>query len=638
MLRVRLAPVVRWHRLAMLAVILAGPVAALELPGRVSAAPGYRPLSFTPPKPGSYVLPELGVAADGDVLTTQGQSSRLHERFGGKIALLSLVYATCDDVNGCPLATQVMSRVGAALQSTPDRADSVRLITLSFNPDHDTPAVMARYGQGFQRPGIDWQFLTTRSKMESQPILEAYGQKVQPEPVQVSKAGTPFSHVLRVFLIDRKHRIRNIYSTSTLHSDLILADIQTLLLESSNSAEPKFKGPVAASELLRSGDDKQGYERADYQTHAVSLGQRRGRAADLYRIAQRGMLGLPKVDLPVDNPLTPDKIRLGRKLFYDRRLSFNDTFSCAMCHIPEQGFTSHEQATAIGLEGRTVRRNSPTLYNVAFMEWLFHDGRETRLENQVWGPLLAHNEMANPSIGFVTEKIRHLRDYNGLFERAFRRGPDMETVGQALACYERTLIAGNSPFDRWRYGKEAKAMTSEAQQGYRLFMGKAGCSACHSVGPETALFTDQAFHDTGIAYRATMEKKPPQTRVQVVPGISLDMAAASLDAVSEAQPADLGRYEITQNPADRWKFRTPGLRNIALTGPYMHNGELSTLRDVIEFYARGGNPHEMLDPLIRPLDLNETEKQSLVVFLESLTGSSVQGLVSDAWDAPVGQR
>lgn len=634
----RFKSVVRSLRFAMLATALTSPVAAGEDTPGTPIAPGYQSLPFTAPKPGSYTLPELGPAADGDVLTTGNQPVRLQALFSGKIALLSLVYASCDDVNGCPLATQVMSRVGSALGAAPGLAGSVRLLTLSFNPEHDTPAVMARYGQGFQQPGVDWRFLTTRSKADSQSILTAYGQAVQQEPDSRSRASPAFSHALRVFLIDRKQRIRNIYSSSTLHAALILADIRTLLQEGGDAPAPEATSAAMVSEGLRSGDDKRGYERADYQTHAASLQQRKGKAANLYGNARSKPLGLPPLTMPADNPLTPEKIRLGRKLFYDRRLSFNDTFSCAMCHIPEQGFTSQEQATAIGVEGRTVRRNAPTLYNVALLERLFHDGRETSLEQQVWGPLLAHNEMANPSIGFVIGKIRDLPDYKGLFEQVFRRGPGMETVGQALASYERTLIAGDSMFDRWQYGKAVGAMTSKARQGYDLFMGKAGCGACHTVGQKTALFTDQAFHNTGVGYRATMQKEPAQTRVQVAPGISLDMAAASIDEVSAETPGDLGLYDITQNPADRWKYRTPGLRNIALTAPYMHNGELATLRDVIDFYAGGGVPNETLDPLIRPLALDESEKQALVEFLESLTGSAVPMLVSDAWNAPVGQK
>ena len=170
-------------------------------------------------------------------------------------------------------------------------------------------------------------------------------------------------------------------------------------------------------------------------------------------------LGLPPVPVPDDNPLTAAKIRLGRKLFFDRRLSRNNTMSCAMCHVPEQAFTVNELAQAVGIEGRNLRRNAPTLLNVAYMETQFHDGRETSLETQVISPLLAHNEMANPSMGYLVQKLHRLEEYADLFVQAFQRGPSVETIGQALASYERTLLAAHSPFDRWYYGQQHEALS-----------------------------------------------------------------------------------------------------------------------------------------------------------------------------------
>jgi cytochrome c peroxidase len=363
---------------------------------------------------------------------------------------------------------------------------------------------------------------------------------------------------------------------------------------------------------------------------------RSGRRADLLGYALRPPLGLPPLPVPKDNSLTPDKIELGRKLFFDRRLSLNNTFSCAMCHVPEQGYTSHEQATAVGIEGRTVRRNSPSLYNVGYAARLFHDGRESSLEQQVWGPLLARNEMGAPSVGYVVEKIRGLPDYAGLFEKSFGRGPSMETLGQAIAAYERTLNSAASPFDRWRFGGQAQVLSPAARRGFVLFTGKAGCAACHSLGERHALFTDQDLHNTGIGYRAAMGGPPATATIPAAPGLSLTLDPARLASVSEAKPHDLGLYEITQNPADRWKYKTPTLRNVALTAPYMHDGSLATLRDVVRFYNRGGVPNENLDPRIRPLNLTDPEIEDLVEFLESLTGSNVEGLVSDALAAPVG--
>jgi cytochrome c peroxidase len=308
-----------------------------------------------------------------------------------------------------------------------------------------------------------------------------------------------------------------------------------------------------------------------------------------------------------------------------------------MCHIPEQGFTSNELAMAVGVEGRSVRRNSPTIYNSAYATLLFHDGREETLEQQAWGPLLANNEMANPSVGHVINKIRQIPEYRGLFEAAFNgRGVSMETLGMALASYQRTLVSADSPFDRWYYAKQNSALSGEARRGFALFTGKAGCVACHQINEQYALFSDNQLHNTGIGYHESMGIRPDKAQIQIAPGITLDVDRSVIDSVSEQPPTDVGRYEVTQNPHDRWKYKTPSLRNIALTAPYMHNGSISTLRDVVDFYVAGGVPNELLDPLIKPLHLNEQEKEDLVAFLESLTGSNVDVLVADAFAAPIG--
>jgi cytochrome c peroxidase len=599
-------------------------------------APGYSALPYPAPQPGSYQLPEMGAAADGKVLDTDGKALNLHELFGDKLVLLGFIYAACDDVNGCPLATSVFMQIKAKLKNSPTVAGKLRLITLSFNPEHDTPQAMARYGKSFQDAGVEWRFLTTASDAEIQPILKGYGQSVEKELDGKGQATGRFSHLLRVFLIDRDQRIRNVYTVSVLHPDTVLADIETLLLEAGPQPATATASVQADSALLRAGDDKSGYDANQYQTHSIALTHRQGRPADLLQQAQKPGRGLPKIPIPADNPLSREKIALGRKLFFDRRLSLNNTFSCAMCHIPEQGFTSQEQATAIGIEGRTVRRNSPTLYNVAYAAILFHDGREDTLENQVWGPFLSRNEMGNPSVGFVIDKLKRLPDYPGLFEKAFRRGPSMETIGQAIASYERTLNSANSPFDRWRYGKQADAMGGQAINGFALFTGKAGCSQCHTIGERTALFMDNQLHNTGWGFRESTKNEPRNRRVQVAPGQSYIMDESAIKQLREDKPNDLGRYEITQNPSDRWKYKTPTLRNIALTAPYLHNGAFASLREVVEFYNRGGENNENLDPLIKPLGLNEADIDALVEFLHSLTGDNVETLVLDAYAAPVG--
>jgi cytochrome c peroxidase len=348
-------------------------------------------------------------------------------------------------------------------------------------------------------------------------------------------------------------------------------------------------------------------------------------------------LGLPALEIPADYPVTPEKAALGRKLFFDRRLSPNGTMSCAMCHVPEQGFTAHELATPVGMEGRSVRRNAPTVLNAAYQKRLFHDGREVSLEDQVWGPLLAANEMGNPSIGYVVERIRGLRDYDGLFPRAFGdRQVSSERIGAALAAYERTLVAGDSRFDRWRYGGDAAALGADEKRGFELFLGKARCAACHLVGSRDALFTDHAFHNTGIGWRQTYAV-PERTRVELAPGVYAELDRRTVESFSEPSATDVGRYEITLDPRDRWAYKTPSLRNVALTAPYMHDGSLATLEAVIEFYDRGGIDNPGKSPLIAPLALNAEERSALAAFLRALTSSAIPALVEEARATPVGQ-
>jgi cytochrome c peroxidase len=352
-------------------------------------------------------------------------------------------------------------------------------------------------------------------------------------------------------------------------------------------------------------------------------------------------LGLPRVPVPADNPITEEKIELGKKLFFDRRLSLNDTISCAICHIPEQGFTSNEVERSVGVEGRQGRRNAQTIFNVAYLEKLFQDGREINLENQVWGHFLARNEMAMTSVGHVIEKVKSLDDYDGLFEQAFGgKKANIETIGQAIASYERTLVSGNSPFDRWYYGKDEGAISDQAKNGFELFSGKANCIACHSVKEDHALFTDNKVHNTGIGFHAAMYDGPETERMNIAPGVYIDVKKSIVDEFKETI-GDLGYYEVTEHPDDRWKYRTPSLRNITLTAPYMHNGSVPDLRSVIEVYNQGGYDAEGVirnvtqSPLIKPLGLTEQEIDDLIAFMQTLTGDNVAELISDANTVPV---
>jgi cytochrome c peroxidase len=345
------------------------------------------------------------------------------------------------------------------------------------------------------------------------------------------------------------------------------------------------------------------------------------------QVASGPALGLPP--LPAASPASAAQIELGRKLFLDTRLSRNGTMSCALCHIPEQGFAAVEVGTSIGLEGRALRRNAPTLLNVAYVGQLFHDGRSASLEHQAWDPLLNAIEMGNADTASVVGVLHTLPEYAAAFEAVFGRPADRASVAAALASYERTLVSGNSRFDRWRYGGEGGALTRSEKAGFALFTGKARCIACHSVGERDALFSDGRFHNTGIG--AVRRDDPGRSfTVRLAPGVHTALRARDVANVSDPVEDDLGRFEVTRNAADRWAYRTPGLRNVAITAPYMHDGSLATLEDVIAFYQKGGIANPGRDALLQPLDLSAQEQRDLAAFLRSLTGDNIEQVAAQA--------
>jgi len=342
-------------------------------------------------------------------------------------------------------------------------------------------------------------------------------------------------------------------------------------------------------------------------------------------------LGLPPLYIDPAEAPSAALIALGRQLFFDRRLSRAGTMSCGMCHIPEQGFTNNELRTPVGTGGASLRRNAPALFNVAYRKSLFHDGREPFLETQPVDVFLEPREFALASAGAVVERVRALPGYPELFLAIFGGPPTLDRIGAALAAYERTLLSGNAPFDRWYYGGEEDALSAAAKRGFALFTGRAGCARCHRIEAKWALFTDGAFHNTGVGYRA---RPPERVRVQLAPDVFTELPRAVVESVGEPPEPDLGRYEVTRDPADLRRFATPSLRNVALTAPYMHDGSLSTLEEVVRFYDRGGGEDPAKDPLLRPLHLSEREIADLVAFLESLTGDNVRELVEEARSSP----
>lgn len=397
--------------------------------------------------------------------------------------------------------------------------------------------------------------------------------------------------------------------------------------------------PSAADSPHKVGlaDSRVGYEYSTYATDSKGVIQALGQRLPLYELSVNPPLGLPAMQ----NPLDPAEIDLGRQLFFDRRLSKNETLSCAMCHIPEQGFTQNELATPVGHLGKGVRRNVPSLYNVAFTKHLFLDGREQSLEAQIWSPLLAENEMANESREAVLATVASIGAYRARFGETFDEGLTEATLGRALAAYQRALLSGDSPFDRWYFGvgqssvgltSDAMAYPALASRGFAVFQEK-GCVSCHALNDNSALFTDGQFHNTGTGYRrAGRATRPPA--VQLAPGV---FVVPTVDAETETF-TDEGRYELTGRPIDRWRYRTPSLRNVALTAPYMHDGSLTSLEEVVAFYAHGGGGDPMQDSRTRTIELSQSDQQALVAFLRTLTSDHVDALVADARSVAIGER
>ena len=294
-------------------------------------------------------------------------------------------------------------------------------------------------------------------------------------------------------------------------------------------------------------------------------------------------LGLPGQTPPDDNQLSIQRAQLGRKLFFDPLLSADGTLSCAGCHLPDRGFASPEPV-ALGIGGKRGTRNTPSLLNRGYGKSFFWDGRAPTLELQALGPIENPLELAT-SVVAVLEKLRSSNEYQQLFAAAYPGGISSENLARALASFERVLLSGNSRVDQFQSAKYS-ALSAAERQGLWLFESRARCWRCHS-GPN---YSDEAFHNTGIAAR------------QPIP--------------------DEGRFAITKNPVERGAFKTPTLRDVALTAPYMHDGSLATLRDVIEFYNRGGEKNLHLDPLITPLNLSPAEVDQLVAFLQALAAST----------------
>ena len=322
-----------------------------------------------------------------------------------------------------------------------------------------------------------------------------------------------------------------------------------------------------------------------------------------------------------NNPISNEKILLGKELYFDKRLSSDGTVSCATCHDPAAAFTSKE-ALAIGINGQKGTRNAPTLLNSVFSESYFWDGRVRTLEEQVKQPLLNPAEMGVKDEAALIKRLNSIDEYRLRFRRIFpRTGITLETVAKAIAAYERTLLSNDAPFDRFIAG-DSTAINENQRRGWELFRGKAKCIECHAFSTSSPLFTDSKFYNTGITTRS----QDLEDSHRLAEKIRLSRRGDKLDpSLLAHQPefSDLGRFLVTNELKDVGAFKTPTLRDVELTGPYMHNGSIKTLLDVVRFYNRGGEKNPNVDEKMRVLNLNEKEMSELVEFMRSLTSDAV---------------
>ena len=329
------------------------------------------------------------------------------------------------------------------------------------------------------------------------------------------------------------------------------------------------------------------------------------------------LLGLPALPVPEDNPQTADKTELGRLLFNDQRLSADGTISCASCHHPDKAFTDG-LPVARGIRKQVGTRNAPTVVNSAFHSSFFHDGRESSLEGQALGPFLNPIEHGLENENNILILVKQDANYIKKFKRAFNisnAGLNIGHVAKAIASFERTIINGNSLFDQYFYARNRQVLSKSAARGSRVFKRKGNCSNCHEMNWKSALFTDHNYYNIGVGFSSV---KPVLDNL-----LSRLRKGAHPDSLNltDVQRSELGRFNVTKVIADIGKFKTPTLRNIDLTAPYMHDGSIVSLEEVIEYYDKGGDKNRFKDSAIFPLHLTKQEKKDLVAFLRSLTSS-----------------
>jgi cytochrome c peroxidase len=319
--------------------------------------------------------------------------------------------------------------------------------------------------------------------------------------------------------------------------------------------------------------------------------------------------------VPQDNAMTPERVELGRRLYFDTRLSRDGTVACAVCHDVSRGFTD-QRAVSEGIDGQLGRRNAPTTLNALFFQTLFLDGRAPSLEEQAKLPILNPIEMGQPSREATVQAIAADPEYQQLFRKAYGRAPNYDDIGRAIAAFERTLLFLSSPFDRFLAGNE-KAISEKARQGWVLFNGKARCVSCHTINPSNPLGSDNRFHNIGVAARHQDFEALARRALQALKGSGgvegVDRLALQTDL------SELGRFMVTKDRGDIGAFKTLQLRNVGITAPYMHDGSMQTLWDVMDHYNKGGESNPFLDGGIEPLALTEDEIDAVVELMFAMT-------------------
>ena len=348
-------------------------------------------------------------------------------------------------------------------------------------------------------------------------------------------------------------------------------------------------------------------------------------------------LGLPPVPYPDDNPQTPEKIALGNKLFNDVRFSSTGEVSCATCHAVEKAFTDSPLTVSEGINKLTGTRNAPTVINSVYFETMFWDGRSPSLEDQSLHPFTNPVEMGLEDHQPILEIVRSDPEYVSAFKGVFgKTGTEitMTEVTQAIAAFERTQVSGASPFDRWYYGGEEDALTPAQKRGFELFVNEGRCVSCHVVEQTQALFTDNRFHNIGVGINDIQSEVPDLAREF----LKADATASevNVEVLTDKRTSELGRFAVTRGFDELGSFKTPTLRNVAVTAPYMHDGSVATLLDTVKHYNHGGVTNEN-DPVndflsggIRPLDLTDEQMEDLVAFMEALTSPEYAHLAQTA--------